>query len=171
MGKSKLYTARRRSPVIAFSRLTMANLPFAKHPPRSVIQVLWRQQRCRESIRQSPPSTRTVPTSLLSLLLDLPDRLGVQRLRRPRASKGIFSRLVWSGHRRGLRVTFAKRTAGGKGSWSAIWKRSVRGSELALYNAEPPACFPVLAYLGVIVGITGKVDRRHGWPRLHLFPL
>jgi hypothetical protein len=43
--------------------------------------------------------------------------------------------------------------------------------ELALYNAEPPACFPVLAYLGVIVvGITGKVDRRHGWPRLHLFP-
>jgi hypothetical protein len=56
---------------------------------KSVIQVLWRQQRCRESIRQSPPSTRTIPTSLLSLLLELPDRLGVQRLRWSQASPDL----------------------------------------------------------------------------------
>jgi hypothetical protein len=64
-----------------------------------------------------------------------------------------------------------KRSAEAEANEYTSSKDPVRGSELALCDAEPSACLPVPAYLtAIIVALTGKIDHRPRWLRLHLSP-
>jgi hypothetical protein len=62
---------------IILSISMIPSLPFQKHPMRSVTRALWRQQSSREPIGPTLLSTQAILTSLLTLLLNLPDRLSL----------------------------------------------------------------------------------------------